>query len=943
MTRSSTNLVVLLIAWTIIFSLVPLVSGIFTYNESKPSFTKPTIWNYFTYDDGTVVIHILSVNPYHDLGLNVTKCYNSTLSLRVIYPNGTVGEIDSDLGGIQDFNWCLTKYGSYSIRNPIRVTNLHSGYAVVTYINASDPNDYLTYKEWGLIMGLDGKIHDRAYLGLPYLDLKKGFWRRSSIVENVNPERGFFRVSWKDLIYEWQQYIIDDNNNFKMFLNGSFKKIDNFDVHLIISNVDEGYNIIMQNKTTDLTPTKDPFTVRAGAYVLLKKYDDTQFSPPILLYQLTRDDFNLSYLECEISNVKVGQVCRIALDDSNSTYYSKFYYLSTGSIVEFSPITLPDIPEKNFTFLDFNSFVFYSIPLGGYFYPSFLFNESSNITYTYGYIFDSNANNPTNWSLPEPSVIDSMGTFIILPNNTMLLAQPELIDSWSFISIDLPKFTEDHGYLNTFINTTYPQIDSVIPTSTEKITITFYQPVEFSAGNISIYQVENNVDILRQYVSGLRNSDYCTISDNGLIITIKVIKSTFSKPLGKFYIKFDGNFVRDKTYKESLRGLYTNIWQFSTSKNLEQFADSATGLMRLTTEGTQHYENLTSTEKHQFFLNLQNELSKIIPINIDKLSSTEKTQVDNTNGRRQLIISIDIKSSKDERSVDAIVKDLDEMIKYKSMTLISLNPTTIFLDENYGFATTPNLWEKYKFKLLGLFLAIIFLIIIFFIAQRREKKANNTAILQLGLIIFDLALDILFVVFNGKIVEELYIPSIVFLVVPITLNTIWAFYIIKAENASPEFLGWFNQNIKTASIFTILSGADIEALSILYSNFAGFAHFQAPFSHKGKVRIFRASFLAVFTENIPQVVIQIIYHFLVISYDIVPLLTLISSCLSLTINLIGRIYQAISYSRFHHESSENNTNKNKNKEEVEDDKSTQDFSNINFIPEIPITLANVSQ
>ncbi|CAG8571863.1 3895_t:CDS:2 [Diversispora eburnea] len=928
MIRSSINLVVLLIAWTIIFSLVPLVSGysVFTHNESKPSFTKPFIWNSLTYNDGTVVIRIFSVNPYHDLSLNDTKCYNSILSLRVIYPNGTVGEIDSDLGGIQDFNWCLTMYDSYSIRNPIRTQILYTGYTLVTYINASDPNDYLTYKEWGLIMGWDGKIHDRAYLGLPYLNQKTGFWRPSTNVNNVNPEKGFFRVSSKDLIYEWHQYIIDENINFKVFLNGSFKKIDNFYTALFIANVDEGYHIIIQNSTTDLTPTKDPFKVRASAYALLKKYDDTQFGAPVILYQLTRDDFDLGYVDCGYSHVKVGQVCRIVLNDSNSTYYSKLIYLSTGSIVEFSPLSLPDIPEKNITFLDFNSFVFYDLPFGGYFYPSYLFDESSNTTYAYGYIYDINANNPTNWSLPEPSVIDSMGTFIILPNNTMLIAQPELNDSWSFISIDLPKFTEDHGYLNSYINTTYPQINSDIPTSTEKITITYNQPVELSTGNISIYQVENNVDILRQYVdSSFRNSDYCTISDDGLIVTIKVIKSTFSKPLSKFYIKIDNNFVRDKEYKESLK-----------VKNTEPFA--VTGLMRLTTEGTQHYENLTSTEKHQFFLNLQNELSKIIPINIDKLSSNEKTQVDNihNSNSRQLILSINIKSSKSERSVDAIVKDLDEMIKYKSMTPISLNPTTMFLDENYGFLTTPNLWEKYKFKLLGLFFVIALLIILFFIARRREKKADNIAILQLGLIISDLVLDILFIIFNGKIIEKLYIPSIVFLVFPFTLNTIWAFYIIKNENASPEFLGWFNQNIKIVSIFTIFAGADIEALSILYSNFAGFPHFQAPFSHKGKVRIFRASILAIFTENVPQVIIQIIYHFRVVSYDIVPLLALISSCLSLTINIVCRLYQAISYSRSHHESSENNTNRNKDKEKLE---STQDF---NFVPEIPITLANIS-
>ncbi|RHZ84041.1 hypothetical protein Glove_86g120 [Diversispora epigaea] len=902
MKRSSINLVVLLIV-----SLVSSVSGysVFTHNESNPSFTKPFIWYSYQYDDGTVILRISGVNPFNDIGLNNTKCYDSILSLRVLYTNGTVGEIESDLGGIQDFNWCPTMYASNSIRYPVRVYPLQKDYILISYINASDPNDYLTYKEWGLILGWDGKIYDRAYLGLPYLDLETGFWRPATKINNVNPEKGFFRASSKDLIYEWQQYLIDDNIKFKLYLNGSLRKIDNFYTALFMSTVDEGYNIIIQNSTTDLTPSKDPFKVRAGAYLLLKKFDDTQFSEPAILYQLTRDDYNLSYVECEISNVKVGQVCTVVLYDSNTTYYSKLYYLSTGSIVESSPIILPDIPKSNYSILDFNSVMFYIIPLGGYFYAGYIYDESSNSTYIYGYIYDINANNPTNWSLPEPLITNSMGTLVFLPNNTLLIAQPEANNSWGYTSVDLPKFTEDHGYLNTYINTTYPQINSEIPTSTEKISITYNQPVELSTGNISIYQVENDGDILRQYVSGFRDSDYCSVSDDRLTVTVKVIKSTFSKPL---------------------------------AKNLEPFAGSVTGLMRLTTEGTQYYENLTLTEKHQFFLNLQNELSKIIPINIDKLSSNEKTQVDDTNGH-QLILSINIKSSKDERSVNAIINDLDEMIKHKSMTLISSNPTTKFLDETYGFETTPNLWEKYKLKLLGLFVTVAFLVILFFIAQRKEKKADNIAILQLGLIIADLALDILFIIFNGKIVEELYIPSIIFLVVPITLNTLWAFHIIKAENASPEFFGWFSKNIKIASIFTILAGADIEALSILYSNIAGFTAFQAPFSRKGKIRIFRASFLDIFVENVPQMIIQIIYHFRVVSYDIVPLLALISSCLSLTINIVGRLYQAISHSWFrHHESSKNNTNSNSN-ENKEKPEPAQD---INFAPEISLTLANIS-
>ncbi|CAG8582487.1 3350_t:CDS:2 [Diversispora eburnea] len=136
-----------------------------------------------------------------------------------------------------------------------------------------------------------------------------------------------------------------------------------------------------------------------------------------------------------------------------------------------------------------------------------------------------------------------------------------------------------------------------------------------------------------------------------------------------------------------------------------------------------------------------------------------------------------------------------------------------------------------------------------------------------------------------------------FLTVPTVVNIIWAFIIIFDENKSKTFLDWFGQHGMVALIFTVLSGADIEALSILHSNMAGFEFFNAPFSTKGKNRIFRASCLAIFFKDIPQVIIQILYQQSVVRYDIIPLFALISSCLSLLINIIGRFFQIINICR----------------------------------------------
>ena len=82
--------------------------------------------------------------------------------------------------------------------------------------------------------------------------------------------------------------------------------------------------------------------------------------------------------------------------------------------------------------------------------------------------------------------------------------------------------------------------------------------------------------------------------------------------------------------------------------------------------------------------------------------------------------------------------------------------------------------------------------------------------------------------------------SILFLILSIITNTTLTFKIITHENTKPKFYRWFIENNKVASIPTALACADIQALKILQSNFAGL-HFQilnAPFSDSTNSKIF---------------------------------------------------------------------------------------------------------
>ena len=72
------------------------------------------------------------------------------------------------------------------------------------------------------------------------------------------------------------------------------------------------------------------------------------------------------------------------------------------------------------------------------------------------------------------------------------------------------------------------------------------------------------------------------------------------------------------------------------------------------------------------------------------------------------------------------------------------------------------------------------------------------------------------------------------------INTTLTFKIKTQENRKPKFNQWSIKNNKVTSLLTALSCANINALNILQSNFAGlrFPYFRAPFSDSAKSKIF---------------------------------------------------------------------------------------------------------
>ncbi|RHZ74550.1 hypothetical protein Glove_221g77 [Diversispora epigaea] len=834
MIPSSLNLIVLLIAWITIFSLTSSVSGFgtFTHNETNSYETSPLLYQYGKYIDGTVVIRIINRNPYKPS--NSTEWLRPVLSLRIIHPNGTDNEIDKDLE-IQEFNWQIFSIAGVN-QSPISIYALQRGYLIVRYFKASNLDDITTYEEWGRIIDWNSNLYDEVNLGGAYIQGDEWFPSVTTIVPNIDPAKGFIRIAGggNATHVEWQQYMIGDSFNLIKLQEGNITlPQDGNSVFNTIATVDEGYSIIMANSTFSIN-SSNPFEFYVTVYYFKIGYNETQSSAPApkLLYQSNLLNVTVFSMNCDISSSGIGQVCTLTITQNDTFYYVKLDFLISGSVTKITPLNnLPELPS-NFT----TGWLTESIPYGGYLIYGYFLNATTNQINTYGFYYDEIENKFQGWEFPEPSVLNDRGILLTLPNNTLLVSQIESNNTWSFLTTDIPNYSgnPDHGYSNLLVDSTYPSINVSIPnisnlTDMGNIRITYYLPVELSDRNIWIYRIDDssNNNVTRQFVNG-NNDEFCSISDNGLTVTIKVIRSTFSDPNSQFYVKVDNNFVRSKVYGEPLMGINDNIWNFYTNSNVEIYAgtDTVSGVMRLTAEGTEYYENLLSIGKDQFFTDLHLELSKIIPVNIKRLSSNKKTQVDNTLPNRQIFISLNIQSSDIEKSVKSIIDDLNDMIKYKSITSISLFPTTKYLDEDFGFQPKQSFWVKYKWVFLGVIFALGILALLFFLASKKDSKPFHQQ------------------------------QCVILLTVPTVVKTVWAFYIIFDEKKSENFRNWFTKYVKVALIFAVLSGADIEALSILHSNIAGFEFFNAPFSPKGKNKIFWASCLYIFVEDIPQVIIQ---------------------------------------------------------------------------------------
>ncbi|POG83002.1 hypothetical protein GLOIN_2v1469500 [Rhizophagus irregularis DAOM 181602=DAOM 197198] len=562
--------------------------------------------------------------------------------------------------------------------------------------------------------------------------------------------------------------------------------------------MDGGYALIYPNNTglTGSNPiSTTPLTPQFGIYFLLLGYEKGITQGPFVLYQ-TLTPINVLLLDCDFTYVGVGQTCIIIANSTQSDKtFIKIDFLSSGTVYNITTFQNINVTDYSIQSLRYGGYLSYYLVRN---------SDKKNFNiygYIYGYILDYYGI-LFNWDLTYPTLANPVADVLVLPNNTLVIPQPEEGNSWSLLTTDLYKIEgeRDHGYSILHINTTIPKIGDVIdPSETKFLIIKYYNKIVLSPNrNITILQDDGTSHgIIRQITSmtSTGNNGYDKfvelIDDEfSSIINITIINSTFNKPGGRYYVLIDDGFASSKDYHEPMIGIQSSAWNFTTLQE-DDHANSIKekyrkkvnstrieGKVRLTLDGTNYFKSIKhdKIKRKEFFNNLTQELVKAIPVSSERVTSNGRHEIDTSVSPEQYILSINIEKAKneDENSVNSVADDLDTLIKNKFITLIGSGEYSNYLDHEYGYVTIPR-WIEDNWK--NLIITVLFNIVLFTFSF----KKGNFAIYDCGNAIEEFATTILFTSIDAGSVENIFTTSIFFVTFPFIVNLGFAFIIIIDE------------------------------------------------------------------------------------------------------------------------------------------------------------------
>ncbi|CAG8511212.1 25680_t:CDS:10 [Gigaspora margarita] len=710
---------------------------------------------------------------------------------------------------IQDINYCsVTLY-------PLNFYPLFDQYILVTYTHATNTSDTSTY-----------------------MDRTTNWYPNEYVVNNISPKKGFLRLS-----------TINDIGTNPVFSNGA--------------NMDNGGYALVYANTTSRTFTYNntfatQFSADAGIYAIMLGYNQSTTPQALILHQLTAPNLNFTRLYftrlyCFVDFVYIGHSCIAYVTQthtsqiqngtstvitttitpiadaptvipitttvttppttitSSENFYLKIRFLSTGSVLALDPI----LPQNNGSLT-----IVRTLPYGGY---ALIDRIISGFDINFAFELYDESNALANYNFPiRPLITNFNAVFDILPNNTMLVALSEATTtSWQILSVQLPSLSPYNGSKNLTLNA-------------NSINITNHDPIKLNKGNLYIYQSTiNGSKTLRQLI----NTKSCNLGNgcsvSGKVVTLKVLDCTFNDPNAQYYIEVDNDFIKSSIYNEPILGIDPNKWTFNIvgDSGYQKRAGVIQGVLRLTNDGTQYFQSLNDIERERFFNHLINELTILIPTKNGRLSSNGHYQKDTSVHRK----------NKDLR---AYQRDLPHSIWMK---LMDTNDITI--EEHF---------DMHKTKFILLFVSIVLFILIFLVARLRSPESENFCILTLGLTIFRFVTYIVFTFTDAKLIPNIFIPSVAFLVIPVTFNLVLAFTILFSEK-SEEYIDWFVQYGRVAVTFALASGTNIYTLLILRA-------------------------------QIPQFILQIIVLNSSVLFDVVPIFAAVASGLSVLASITSKLF-----------------------------------------------------
>ncbi|PKY54591.1 hypothetical protein RhiirA4_473482 [Rhizophagus irregularis] len=765
---------------------------------------------------------------------------------------------------------------------PINMTfiPLNYNYIMIIYVKSNNG----VKGKYGLIINYNSEVISEIYLGNV----------NDYITDSGRLEKGFIRIEEHDKkgIAAWHWLSIPDITIGKVVELGSgefsvpnllsYTFVNSFNFSLIDGGI--GYAYILKYDEMGSLATNDPNIQYWKIYVSFVREGTYLPTTPSLVYQTTTKLNSIVFNSCTYNN-GVGYICIVSLNNTitnrnqsrTEVNYYRLEFLTTGAFIQFDMI-----PKEISNTSD--NFQLSSLIYGGFLVRKYY----TNTTAMDFYILDNNGNYKSGGSFgPE------FDLYNMFPRNgTLLGIKKQTGNKLEFLLKPIFRLNNQGAeYDNPVIESTKPAVHEFIDSSINEITIKYGIPVRLSTANVSIFQLNGDSNLLRQTISG--DSKLCTVGSDNHTVHIPIFSSTFNQPNSSYYVVIDNNFVISQERNEPLLGIIQKTWIISTKPfKTRQHSVSVTGLLRLNEEGSSKF---LQTNQSEFFNNIIQAFSKIIPVDEQRITTNGKWKNDPTFPKRVLLsFTINEAKSAMELSSKTIFDNMGTLIERKRFTALSNNEYTSLIDESAAFTITLY-FGKYLPLIIIFLVSMVILLILYFLARWKNPEGRNFAIFETALIMQDLAVDLIFTLLRVNNTPHLVIPNMVFLIVPHIVNFLLTINIYLSEvSTNPMFFTWISE-IPTLllSICAIFSTVDILAINTLTSNLFGLKVFSAPLSQKSRKIILWGSFINIFAEDIPQLIIQILYYNSVETYDLFPLLVLISGGLVIVHKLILRSYHVI--------------------------------------------------